>query len=380
MNSKQRQRVTVSSRLQGMSKIALGAGLLSVTAGTLPLLAASQQRSLLSTALQPSPAVVPELLAQATASSIVYFVTDDYVVNIYESGDQILMNVYDSRFDVNRLFQAPAQYTILGGQGAYISTGSFSSAQAEYTVRLEGDREARLIIERGDGEILANEPSIRVDAFRVTEEQIQVPRQDTVLRFDTPTYAVHVFQRDQDKFMNVYNKFSAVTEVNGAAASLAPIEPPYESSASYVSSANRGGQPVEYFARIDGSGATVLEVFNVNGQPIFREAGVGLVEVNIPQADLDKIAAANASVGADLGGLGLSDGIENPYVAAVFGDETTLQAVQGIFPDSFLVDTRRGRFIHTGAFASRDAAASRVFELRSRGFSSRILFRDVDFR
>lgn len=323
------------------------------------------------------------LLSQATAANtILLFRTERYDVRIYRAGDQTLMNVYDARFDINRLVEGATQFTILNGMRTYISTGSFSGAQARYEVSItREDDEARLLIRNGSGELIANETSAAVDIARLPQDLI-LDSQDSILRFDTTTFAVNVFERGEQRFMNVFNKFTGVTNVNGQAASLAPSEPPYENAISYVSSATWDGQPVEYFARIDNSGATTLEVFNINKQPFFRESGEGPTVINIPQDDLETIADARNISASELDGFMLSDANENIFVAGVFGQDENelLPRVQGLFPEAFIVDARQGKFIHAGSFASRDAANARVFELRSRGFNARVVFREGEFR
>ncbi|NER85342.1 MAG: hypothetical protein F6K42_38770, partial [Leptolyngbya sp. SIO1D8] len=131
---------------------------------------------------------------------------------------------------------------------------------------------------------------------------------------------------------------------------------------------NRSGQPVEYLARIDAAGGTLLEVYNINGQRIFQEAGEGPVTVNIPSNDLpegvDDIAVAATS----------------GYVAAVLGDENTLAELQSLYPRAFMDQTRQGRFINVGDFPNRDSAEARVFELRGQGFNARVIYRDIDYR
>lgn len=348
------------------SRVTLAATFLwTSSVGFTPAFAASQNSPLSS---DPPDMAEPSVLLAQAADTILLFTTDRYDVRVFREGNQTLMNVYDATFDINRLFRGPTQLTIQNGQRTYISTGSFGGRQARFEAVAISPERARLVIRDGSGNIIANEISTSIGAFDLPDDPLQ-SAQNTILEFNTSTYAVRVFVRnDGNRFMNVFNRFTGGTEVNGNAASVAPPEPPYENAVSYVSSANRSGQPVEYFARIDGSGRTVLEIFNVNGQRIFQEAGQGPTVVNIPPEDLPD----------DLEDL--RPNLEDAFVAAVFGDETTFQAVQRLFPDAFIVEARQGSFINVGSFSSRDAAAARVFELRGLGFNARLVFQDVDFR
>lgn len=372
MSSKYKQTSGVFFRRIAPS-VTLGATfLLASTAGSMPSLAVTESTRLRQVEVGAPTNTNPQI-AQVSDNSILYFATQNYVVNIYTSNGQTLMNVYDAFNDLNRLFGAPTRNTIAEGRATYISTGSFSGRQATYTVIIENadinNRRVRLVIEDGSGNTIANELANRFDAFRVADDILRGTQDsNTILRFDTTNYTVHVFDRGgPGRFMNVFNRFTGITEVNGGAASLAPNLPPYERAVSYVSSANTGGQPVRYFARIDDSGQTILEVYNINDQRIFQQIGEGPVTFNIPPQDFPV-------------GVEPFNQVVSTYVAAVFGDEDTLGEVQRLFPNAFMEHTSQGRFINVGLFSSRDAARSRVFDLRSRGFQSRVLFRDVDYR
>ncbi|MEM7649414.1 MAG: hypothetical protein AAF283_09550 [Cyanobacteria bacterium P01_A01_bin.70] len=310
------------------------------------------------------------LLAQtAPDATILNFGTADYSVRVFREGGALKMNVFDASQDLLRVNALPTTFTIRNGRGAYITTGDYSGRQATYIAEVYTNRTAALIIVDGANSVIANQPSGNpVAVFAVPESDLQQVRQDTVLNFKTSSYAVRVFQRDGQRFMNVYNEFTAQSELNGTAASLAEPVFPYENAVSYVSSGDRNGQPVRYFARIDGSGRTFLEIFNVNGQRLFQEPGVGEVLVNIPPEDLPT-------------GVDDIDRVDDAYVAAVFGDQDTLDDVKQLFPEAFMDSSRQGDFINAGAYASQDEATLRVLELRARGFqNARVVFRDVRYR
>ncbi|NER81801.1 MAG: hypothetical protein F6K42_20010 [Leptolyngbya sp. SIO1D8] len=313
----------------------------------------------------------PSTLPTATEenNTILLFTTDRYTVRIYRNSDQTLMSVYDATFDINRQFEAPTQFTMLNGQGTYVSTGSFGGRQARYEVTVINPERIRLLIQDGGGNLIGNQLSTSVSISRT--DSLFEEFYNTILQFNTPTYAIRVFERQDEvsnRFMNVYNRFTGVAEVNANAASLAPSLPPYERSVSYVSSANRSGQPVEYFVRMDDTGSTRLEIYNINGQRMFQETGEGPVTVNIPGSDFP--------AGVDVIALVA----ESAYVAAVSGDVNTLAELQTLYPRAFMDEARQGRFINVGDFPNRDSAMARVFELRGQGFDARLMFRDVQYR
>ncbi|MDB9528204.1 hypothetical protein PN498_19585 [Oscillatoria sp. CS-180] len=309
-----------------------------------------------------------ELIAQAAADgTILSYRTSGYSVRVFLQNGRTVMNVYDQVEDLLRLNAQPAEFTVQGGQGAYVSTGDYSGRQARYSSFVTPDGTARLLIQDGSDVVIVNQPSTSVSVFAVPENTLQRVRQDTILSFNTASYAVRVFERDGFKFMNVYNKFTAESEVNGKPASLVPAVTPYENTVSYVASGTRNGQSVEYISRIDGTGGTTLEIFNINGQRLFEEPGIGEVVINIPSSDLPE-------------GVGEIGRVDDAFVAAVFGDENTLAQVQQLYPEAFLEDARQGRFINAGAFQNQNSAEVRVLELRSRGFDARLVFRDVRYR
>ena len=304
-------------------------------------------------------------LAQAT-NTLLFFRTSSYAVRVFQNGNSTRMNVFDVDNNILRLDEGAASFTISGGFPTYISTGSFSANTATYRVRVEDEDRIRFTIENGAGQVFADQVSQSIEALNVDLTPTQV-QGDTILRFETDAYAVRVFSRNEQSFMNVHNTFSGLTEVNGAAANLAPNNPPYERAVSYVSSGERSDRPVQYFARILNTGEAILEIYNVNGQRIFQESGVGPITINIPEGDLPM-------------GLDIATEAEGAFVAAVFGDDGTLTELQRIYPDARMEDSRLGAFIHAGGFTNRDSAAARVLELRGLGFNSRVIYRDVEYR
>lgn len=310
-----------------------------------------------------------QFIAQAADGTLLRFRTADYTVRVFQQGGRTLMNVFDNSENLLRLEAQPATFTILNGVGTYISNGNYSGRQAQYITEVLPNRFARLRIVDGSGNGIANQDATEILEFNVPDDVVQRPRQDTILAFETTTYAVRVFQRDGLRFMNVHNKFTGETVVNGQPANLAPAEGAFSNAVSYVASGIQGGQSVRYVARITPNGNTTLEIYNVNNQRLFQEPGIGPVTINIPEGDLPE-------------GVGeIGQGVDDAYVAAVFGGEETLRQVQQLYPEAFLdTSARQGDFINAGSFGNQEAAQLRVLELRSRGFNSRLVFRDVRFR
>ncbi|MEM6838740.1 MAG: hypothetical protein AAF609_18030, partial [Cyanobacteria bacterium P01_C01_bin.120] len=197
-------------------------------------------------------------------------------------------------------------------------------------------------------------------------------QQDNVLVFDTSTYAVRVFNRGGQRLMNVHNRLSDVTEVNGQRTDLIrPSAAPFENDVSYAASAIRNGQSVQYYTRYNpASGETALEIYDINGQRIFREASTGGVVANIPAGDLP-IGVPPEEVAR----------VNDAFVAAVFGGEDTLREVQQLYSEAFFDNSaRQGQFINAGSFTNEEDARIRVLELQREGFNARLVFRDVRFR
>jgi hypothetical protein len=307
------------------------------------------------------------LTAQANATLLNYE-TANYAVRVFTEGGETLMNVFqkpNSEFPEGllRLSRAPATFTIRDGKGVYISTGSYSGRQARYIAELFANDFARLVIIDGSNQVIASQDATRVVTFNIPDDLLAQAQQTSILNFETTSYSVRVFERDNNEFMNVFNKFTGDTEINGQPANLVPNE----SAVRYVSSGQRSGQPVEYVAQLEGNGEAAIIIQNVNGQQLFRDQATGPITIN-PQPDWPIAVNGDGEIG-------------DAFVAAVFGGEETLARVRAIYPSAFFdTSARQGRFINAGSFASQEAAQIRVLELRSEGFNSRLVFRDVLYR
>lgn len=313
----------------------------------------------------PAAEIAPDRQIAQAITTLLNYDTAGYSVRVFTEGGITKMNVFDRGENLLRVNGLPASFTIRQGVGAYVTSGDFSGRQARYIAEVFPDEFARLVIIDGSNQTIVSQDATNISVFNVPRDQLDSIRQNTLLRFDTNTYSVRVFERDNLTFMNVFNRFTGATEVNGQPASLQPDA----NLVRYVSSGTRNNQTVEYIAELDGGGRTAIILENVNGQQLFRESGSGEVTIN-PQPNWP-IDVTNGTAQ-----------VNDAYVAAVFGGQDTLEEVQRIFPDAFIDNSaRQGRFINAGSFPSRDEATLRVLELRSRGFgNARVVFRDVRFR
>ncbi|MEM1308422.1 MAG: hypothetical protein AAGF98_02785, partial [Cyanobacteria bacterium P01_H01_bin.153] len=321
----------------------------------------------------------PVQVAQAIETLLSYS-TGDFTVRVFrQGGQQVLMNVFDNSFQILRVDAQPATLRQVEGQDAYVSFGVFDGRQVQYASQIFDKPEdpaggfARLVIIDGTNNVLRRRDAEVVSIFNVPTGTGQSQRED-VLVFDTSTYAVRVFNRGEERLMNVHNRLSNFTEINGKSASfVTPPVAPFEDAVSYFSSGVRNNQSVQYFTRYNPTtGETALEIYDINGQRIFREASVGNVNASIPAAQLPPpVTEPPPTVVV----------VNDAFVAAVFGGEDTLRAVQQLYSEAFLDNSaRQGQFINAGSFTNEEDARIRVLELQREGFNSRLVFRDVRYR
>jgi hypothetical protein len=313
----------------------------------------------------------PLQIAQVTTnSSVLYFPTPTYTVHVYRVGDGYRTNVYNNASQIVEHQDAVTTLSVDEDFTTFSSTGTRNGALATYQVLVDPNDQLTLQILDAAGGLLVQEFASGDALVSLASNQRPDPArsQTTILAFETNTYATRVFRRaGGEYFMNVYNRISGVSEQNGVQAALAPAVPPNERQASYVSRGTYNGIPAQYFTRIDGSGQTVLEIISDSGQPLLLEPGVGPVVLNIPAGDLPS-------------GVSQIEYVNTAYIAAVFGDASTLNRVQQLYPGAVAENSALGDFINVGAFANRDLAMARVFELRARGFNSRLVYRRVQYR
>jgi hypothetical protein len=91
----------------------------------------------------------------------------------------------------------------------------------------------------------------------------------TLLRFETQHYLVRVFRRNEQIYLNVYNKETGFTDQNQVPAYLAPPEGDNDNWRTYV---NQHGD-LEYRAKVNPEGETELEIRLAGGSPAPAEPG-----------------------------------------------------------------------------------------------------------
>lgn len=343
--------------------------LLALFVGIRPTIATVQDPAQVAPTLSSNVDFPEQLLAQVREEYLV-FDTPSYSVRVFDEGNGIRMNVIDLVNDVTRLSNAPTAFTVEGGNGVYISLDDFSGQTATYKAIIDFPDRIQFVIEIGDSrnpQQIIREDAIETTRIALAPQHQLTSGQATRLAFDTSTYSIRVFQRDGQTFMNAYNRFSGESELNGEAANVAESLSSSECSINYTASGERNNIPVRYYAQINEAGGTRLEIYNINRQRLFQEVGAGPVTIDIPEEDLPSCLTS------------IDTAVESAFVVAVFGDQETLADVQQLYPDARMERVRR-EFINVGAFPNRDLAFARALELRGRGFNSRVLFRDVDYR
>ncbi|HEY9738127.1 MAG TPA: hypothetical protein V6D06_17665 [Trichocoleus sp.] len=326
---------------------------------------------------------IPTLIAQdpnTQRDSTLYFTTPNYVVSVYpRTGTVLRMNVYNRTTRQIEQEAAPVTYRGQLASTPWVSYDSFGSRNNQNVIfRANANRttnQASLeIIVQATNALQVQENSTSITAINVPEIPGggQQPNLDasTILAFDTRTFSARVFTRNNTRLLNIYDKLGQQTAVNGQVATLVnPPTSPYQNWVSYFGGASFRDVPGRYFVRANSSGEAVLQFIDSSGRVVIEEQRVGPLVVNIPQSDLPPGVEAPAAT-ANL----------NPYVAAVFGNEQTLEQVRAIAPQAQFESARQGRFINAGSFTNRFEAESLVNTLRARGFDSRLIYRDVRYR
>jgi hypothetical protein len=286
---------------------------------------------------------LPETLAEDERSfevaqftrDILAYDTGEFSVRVFERGGGTFMNVFDNLRGVTLLNGAPASLSAVQGQDAYISFGSFNGRQVEYASQVFAKPQdpaggfARFFIldqnfgSSGEVSVIRVEDAELVSLFNVPPG-VGLPsggggttQPDTILFFETQTYAVRVFNRGGQRLMNVFNRRTNGQEVNGALASLVNPVDQFEQSVSYVATGGLTNQPVRYYARYDYcSETTFLEVYNTNGARILRENSVGSGQNRIPPADFPPGQPCGGS-GNGGSGAGPDTRVNDAYITAV---------------------------------------------------------------
>jgi hypothetical protein len=346
-----------------------------------------------------SPSATPDSLNRpaldnfiAQDTNILEFRTPNYSVRVFRQGSGItLMNVY-RRTAPTRLEQDSGPATITGqvtNTVTYESFGSRDNRNVVFrTIATRNPRQAELaIVDSQSGGVILREFATEFLAFNIPNPP---PENDllnrTILGFETPAHSVRVFTDGGIRKMNVYNKLSNQQVVNGKVAEVVnPPTSPYENWVSYFAGEGFNAVPGRWFARVNSQGRAILEFVDSNGNVLLSEQRISSVPliVNIPAGDIP------AGVDDPATSTNLA-----PYIAAVFGDQSTLEQLRRLYnspqaprtfggqalQEPYFESARQGRFINAGNFDNRDQTAALVSYLRSQGFNARLVYRDFRYR
>lgn len=336
------------------------------------------------------------LLAQSE-QTILSFQNSNFAVRVLTRNGQTFMNVF-RRSDSQTLVNGqPASFQPNSGPNSsyssYVSFGSYEAQPASYFARVDAANNTLLEIISSQGNVLRQEygspnnppPVVNLPAAQRPGAGVDQNAATTRLSFNTIQYTTRVFEEKGILKMNVYTISPSSPILNGAAASaITNPGPPYENWVSYVANGNFQGTSAQVFMRISGSGETLLEVIDGNGRTLLSQPGVGSVTINIPASDRPPGLGESPAINANL----------DPFIAAVFGDEGTLQELKnlrssvsgagstavGLLQEPQFENARQGRFINAGSYTNQDEAAAVVNFLRSRGFNARLVYRNFQYR
>lgn len=325
-------------------------------------------------------------LSQLTASTVLNVeYPRAYTVRVYDAGGgQLRTNVYQRIDDVLEGNAAPT--TFLGypgndGFAKYVATYNYQGVQRRAEIFYNPTtRASRLIIYNAARNVADFEES---QAQRIITAQVPppsaldpgVPAGVTNLAFDTGSYAVRVYTSDQgQRLMNIFSKQTNQTILRAQPVAVLDPVPPNANAVRYSAIGTFNGSPAQYVARVEpGANNAQLTILSTADNRVFLNETGNTTTVQIPAGDRPGV----------VGGLPITntEGDLAPYVAAVFGNENTLAQIrQQAVPTAQFEDARLGRFINAGSFENRNQAESLVSYLRSLGFNSRLVYRDVDYR
>lgn len=315
-------------------------------------------------------------------NSTLYFDTPNFVVSVFpRDSAELKMNVYNK--STGQLEQQNAATRFQGfpnndGWAVYESLGSRNNENVIFRAAgnrlLNPDQAALYIISQSNNAVRVQENSTVIAAINVPEPGTG-PNIDenTIVDFDTRTFSTRVFIENGIRKMNIYDKLNSTTLVNGQVATLEnPPQSPYQEWVSYYGGSSYRGIPARYYTRVNSRGEAILQIVGSNNQILLEEPREGLLVVNIPSEDIPA-GVTPPSAGANL----------DPYVAAVFGDEGTLERIKQEVPeatDPHFESSRLGRFINAGSSTNRNQTAALVNLLRARGFNARLVYRNFSYR
>lgn len=334
-------------------------------------------------------------------NSTLYFSTPTFTISVHpRNTPSLLMNVYNKNTRQAEQLNAPTTFRGALNNDGWVSYDSFGSRNGRNVIyRVSGNlnaNQARIeILDASNNSIVLSENSINIQAINIPAGNTGPGQQEnllanTIVGFETQNHAVRVFNDNNVRKMNVYNKSSRQQVVNGQPATAElPGSPPYECWVSYFGGQQFNGSPARYFVRVSAAGEAFLEVVNANGAVLLSEPRLGSSPLitNIPQTDRPAcFGTGNVS----------SAGSLSPFIAAVFGGDSELEQVRQLLNAqgtggrnvagiSCLVnprfeDARQGQFINAAECDDRNDASAVVSFLRGRGLNSRLVYRNFRYR
>ncbi|PSN17805.1 hypothetical protein C7271_15815 [filamentous cyanobacterium CCP5] len=354
---------------------------------TLPLAAATTpSEPTITTPVLPGNTVIQ--LAQTAGNTILNIeYPRAYTVRVFDVGNgQLRTNVFQRIDDVLEGSAAPTTFRgYSDGFARYVATYVYNGQQRQADIRYNPTtREARLVIfnetrNAADFEETRAQRILTAQNLPPTTptpgQPTPTPELATALAFDTTDYAVRVFtDNNARRLMRVFSKQSGQLLLQDQPVEVLSAVPPNANAVRYSAIGTFNNAPAQYVARVEpGSTNAQLTIIGLNNGQVFSNQTGNATTVQIPSVDRPGVIG---------GGTPTTPAEQlNPYVAAVFGNENTLAQIrQQAVPTAQFEDARLGRFINAGSFQSRDQAESLVSYLRSLGFNSRLVFRDVDYR
>ncbi|QQE67096.1 hypothetical protein GFS31_38030 [Leptolyngbya sp. BL0902] len=341
------------------------------------------------------------LLAQVnnTQRNVLVFNTPTYAVRVFiPAGSTVArMNVFRRTAPTELELNAqPASFRGAITSDGFLTYESFGSRFGRNVIfrasHNRGSRQARLeILDEANEQVIFTEFASGIDAPQMPEAPITgALERNTLLGFETANYAVRVFRDPADNLrkMNIYFKQTSTTLVNGQVATpeTSGNIPGYECWISYFGGTQFNGVSARYHARVNAGGQAVLEIIGTNGALLLSEARINTIPltVNVPIEDRPA-----CFVGGGIPGAALA-----PFVAAVFGEQRELDAINALLDRDVATprrlttctvsprfeNARQGQFINAAECTDRSQAEAMVSYLRSAGFNSRLVYRNFRYR
>lgn len=314
------------------------------------------------------------------AINILSYETGIFLVRVYSIDDQLFMDVCDISRGVVQLTKAPAEKSTVLGQFSYVSTGEFNGRQVEYASQVFSKLDdstggfARLFVvevsESGnESRIIRVEDAEVVQVFNLpsddSEEAQGLAGGDTILFFETESYGIRVFSRDDQRRMNIFDMTEGMQLVNGKLVSLSELEG--DESSAYISSDIKNNQDVKYVVGVNQTGKGYIQILDSDTEALLHE------EFSISRTG--------------------AEGEENTslvpfFIIAVRGDLAVLEELKAQYPEAFFDETLAAyfeeRLINIGiTFSENDSSPIVIYDemnqLRKKEYDVRLLKREIHY-